>query len=103
MARISQPEFKALEISTGDIIYDDFVDDLSCGELETRIIQLLPREVIYSSSVTKHTRQFIKNILTNQESDLREEEANIDQFHYEVALSVIEKKGNKKKKKKREN
>lgn len=86
--------FIALELSTGDIIYDEFMDDLSCGELETRIVQLLPREMIFSSSVSKHTRQFIKSILVHQESDLRVEEVDVNEFQYEITLGVIEKKGN---------
>ncbi|KAI9138937.1 muts domain V-domain-containing protein [Paraphysoderma sedebokerense] len=50
----------AVEVATGDIIYDDFTDNLLRSELETRITHLAPCELLLPVSLTSASEKLIK-------------------------------------------
>lgn len=50
-------------MSTGDIVYDTFVDNISRNELETRITQLGPTEILISSNMTDHTKKILRVLM----------------------------------------
>lgn len=83
----------ALQMSTGELIYDQFTDDFSRAELETRIIQLSPSELLVSQNISSHTRKILRNLLSSDDKSrvpIRFEDIDSEKFDWETALSEIQ-------------
>jgi hypothetical protein len=52
--------FQAVNFNTGTIIHDQFVDDEMRSQLETRMTQLQPLEVIVQQSLSSRTAQVVR-------------------------------------------
>jgi DNA mismatch repair protein MSH3 len=50
----------AMQLSTGDIVYDQFVDESSRSELQTRLLALQPTEILISDKLSKETQHFVQ-------------------------------------------
>lgn len=83
---------KAIHPSTGDILYDTFADDASRGETETRLIQIQPKEIIVSESISQRTKKLLKTLsLDNTISTaVRIEFLKPDSFMYESCLEELQ-------------
>lgn len=55
----------AVQVSTGDIIYDQFEDGYMRSELETRLLHLQPTEIIIPSKMSKATEKLLGHLSRN--------------------------------------
>ncbi len=82
-------------MSTGEIIYDNWTDDLNCSELETRIVQLQPSELLVSQSLSDHTKRIVKSLLSHYAGTglhkIRTEQIKSEYFQLEYAQEVLRK------------
>ena len=51
-----------MQLQTGDIVYDDFDDDYTRENLETRVIHLRPTEVLIPTTLTPQTEKLVKRL-----------------------------------------
>jgi len=51
-----------VQLQTGDIVYDDFDDDYTRENLETRVIHLRPTEVLIPTTLTPQTEKLVKRL-----------------------------------------
>ncbi|SGY73537.1 BQ5605_C005g03301 [Microbotryum silenes-dioicae] len=58
----------AVKPSTGEVIYDEFVDGLMRSELETRLLHLQPSEVVLQPQLSKQTQSIINYLVRQQRS-----------------------------------
>jgi len=56
----SYPFTKAVQPSTGAMIFDEFQDTPGCSELETRLQHIGIAELLIPDSLSLHTKNFIK-------------------------------------------
>lgn len=56
--------FKAVQPSTGDVIYDSFEDSDLRGQLETRILHIQPVELLSSKTLSDATQKLLSDIAT---------------------------------------
>lgn len=55
----------AVQASTGRIMYDEFVDNPILNELKTRLLHILPSEVLYIGEVGQNVTQLVNNALNS--------------------------------------
>jgi hypothetical protein len=85
---------KAVQLSTGDIVYDHFEDSHSRSELETHLLQILPSELLIADSTSKQTTKVLKAVLgiggtgASNQSNVRIETVAAAKFDHEKATSV---------------
>jgi len=53
---------QAVQLSTGDIVHDDFEDDFSREALETRIFHLQPAELVLQQTLTPQTSRLLNRL-----------------------------------------
>lgn len=56
----------AIQLSTGDIVYDDFDDDFAREALETRILHLQPAELILQQTLTPQTTRLLNRLCPSE-------------------------------------
>ncbi len=57
---------QAIQLSTGDIVYDDFDDDFAREALETRILHLQPAELILQQTLTPQTTRLLNRLCPSE-------------------------------------
>ncbi|ORX51377.1 hypothetical protein BCR36DRAFT_411844 [Piromyces finnis] len=55
----------SVDLSAGSIIYDSFQDDFTRNKLETRLVHMLPSELLLPSTLSNETEKIISNISVN--------------------------------------
>eukprot|EP01119_Soliformovum_irregulare_P002658 TRINITY_DN1290_c0_g2_i1.p1 TRINITY_DN1290_c0_g2~~TRINITY_DN1290_c0_g2_i1.p1 ORF type:complete len:972 (-),score=331.02 TRINITY_DN1290_c0_g2_i1:43-2811(-) len=83
----------ALQMATGELIYDQFSDDFSRSELETRIVQLQPAELLVGKNISSHSRKILRNLLATEDKSrvpIRFEDIDEEKFDEETAVSEIQ-------------
>jgi DNA mismatch repair protein MSH3 len=56
---------KAVQPSTGDVVYDEFEDGFMRGEFETRALHLQPCEIIIAGEITSATKKVVSHLSIN--------------------------------------
>eukprot|EP01137_Pigoraptor_chileana_P029740 Opistho-2@15305 len=54
--------YQAVRPATGDIVYDEFDDEVSRSELETRLVHLQPSEMLLPASLSPRTERLVANM-----------------------------------------
>ena len=67
-------------------MFDCFEDSLSRSELETRLVQVQPKEILMASNTSKHTEKMINAILVG--GSFRIETVDDSKFNYQNANMV---------------
>eukprot|EP01137_Pigoraptor_chileana_P029742 Opistho-2@15310 len=83
--------FVAVRPATGDIVYDEFDDEVSRSELETRLVHLQPSEMLLPASLSPRTERLVANMAVKWGNDdgMRLERLPNDQFDHTGAFSRI--------------
>ena len=64
---------QCVDPATGDVVYDDFHDSKTFGELETRISHLKPVEVLLSAEVSDGLHRILTDISALRSESLSEQ------------------------------
>ncbi|XP_075448422.1 DNA mismatch repair protein Msh3 isoform X2 [Ascaphus truei] len=82
----------AVQPSTGEVIFDSFLDSKSRSELETRILMLQPVEILIASEISDLTERLINSITSASVRDddrIRTERMDYLNFEYNQAFQLI--------------
>lgn len=81
----------AVQLATGDIIYDTFEDTYMRSELETRLLHIEPTEILIPSSTSQPTEKLVKHLSLQKESVRVEKMPEDDTFcrDYNAALTFV--------------
>nr|XP_006811682.1 PREDICTED: DNA mismatch repair protein Msh3-like [Saccoglossus kowalevskii] len=88
----NRPRKLAVQPSTGDIIYDEFVDGTSRSELEMRISHIQPVELLLPMTLSEHTEKLMRTVTAScikKEDRIRIERMEDQNFHYNSAFQSI--------------
>ncbi|XP_075448431.1 DNA mismatch repair protein Msh3 isoform X3 [Ascaphus truei] len=90
--RLVAKGYKAVQPSTGEVIFDSFLDSKSRSELETRILMLQPVEILIASEISDLTERLINSITSASVRDddrIRTERMDYLNFEYNQAFQLI--------------
>jgi DNA mismatch repair protein MSH3 len=81
----------AVQLATGDIIYDTFEDTYMRSELETRLLHIEPTEILIPATTSKPTEKLVKHLSLQKESVRIERMPSDDTFcqEYNTALTYV--------------
>ncbi|SCZ97612.1 BZ3500_MvSof-1268-A1-R1_Chr4-3g07297 [Microbotryum saponariae] len=81
----------AVKPSTGEVIYDEFVDGLMRSELETRLLHLQPSEVVLQPQLSKQTQSIINYLVRQQSSGASDSTCRIDRMNKKLTTEAARK------------
>ncbi|KDE04280.1 hypothetical protein MVLG_05308 [Microbotryum lychnidis-dioicae p1A1 Lamole] len=81
----------AVKPSTGEVIYDEFVDGLMRSELETRLLHLQPSEVVLQPQLSKQTQSIINYLVRQQSSGASDSTCRIDRMNKKLTIEAARK------------
>ncbi|KAG2466365.1 MSH3 protein, partial [Polypterus senegalus] len=90
--RLVSKGHKAVQPSTGDIMYDSFQDLASRSELESRILRVQPVEILLPSSLSEETERLVNGIVaasTQDDDRIRIEKMDSEHFEYSSAFRFV--------------
>ncbi|SCV69165.1 BQ2448_2185 [Microbotryum intermedium] len=81
----------AVKPSTGEVVYDEFVDGLMRSELETRLLHLQPSEVVLQPQLSKQTQSMINYLVRQQSSGTSDSTCRIDHMNKRLTTEAARK------------